>query len=329
MKLFLKSFILLQSALVFVNISSAQNFFPVTGNVGIGTVTAPNTLLDIGPGTVPAFVPNNASISGLQAKSINATTNNLFLSSFYAEQQVANNASVEAAQFYTVSSHPSGNIARVIPIFVYHLFSGAGTIGEVRMVQSAAAMNGGGTVTNWYSFLGNSNNSGAGSITNGYGLYIQPFGGNITNKYGVYVNDATANNYFGGTLCIGTTNPQGYSLAVNGPAIFTKAVVKIHANWPDYVFDPAYKLPSLQSVERFIQQHHHLPGLPATRQTMDKGIDLGENQALLLKKVEELTLYAISQQKRVEALEEENKKLKDLRRQVEELKLLITKKERP
>ncbi len=319
MKLFLRSFALLLSALVFMNVSFAQNFFPATGNVGIGTVTAPNTLLDIGPGAVPAFVPNNASISGLQAKSINSTSNNNFLSSFYAEQTVANNATLQAAQFYAVSSHPTGNIARVIPVFVFHLFSGAGTIGEVRMVQSASAMNGSGTVTNWYSYIGNLNNSGTGTVTNAYGLYIQPFGGNITNKYGVYINDATANNYFGGTLCIGTTNPQGYSLAVNGPAIFTKAVVKLHANWPDYVFDPAYKLPSLQSVEKYIQQNHHLPGLPDAQQIQEQGIDLGDNQSLLLKKVEELTLYIISQQKQIEALREETK-------QVEALKALLKKK---
>jgi hypothetical protein len=91
-----------------------------------------------------------------------------------------------------------------------------------------------------------------------------------------------------------------YSLAVNGSAIFTKAVVKLNSAWPDYVFTPDYKMPKLDSLESFINSNGHLPGIPTAGDVKKNGIDLGENQALLLKKIEELTLIVIEQNKRIE-----------------------------
>lgn len=113
-----------------------------------------------------------------------------------------------------------------------------------------------------------------------------------------------------GNLAIGTTNAQGYKLAVNGSAIFTSAKVKLFANWPDYVFDYSYSLRPLSEVEQYIRQHHHLPEVPSADEVKENGIDLGANQAILLKKIEELTLYVIAQQKEIEALKVALKKVK-------------------
>lgn len=110
----------------------------------------------------------------------------------------------------------------------------------------------------------------------------------------------------GGNIGIGTRDTRGYRLAVNGSAIFTRATVKLAANWPDYVFDPAYQLPSLQYVESYIKTNKHLPGIPAAAEVEKNGLDLGENQAALLKKVEELTLYVIELKKEIEALKKKN-----------------------
>jgi hypothetical protein len=95
------------------------------------------------------------------------------------------------------------------------------------------------------------------------------------------------------------------ALAVNGTAIFTKAKVAVYgsATWPDYVFAPTYKLTSLDSLEQFIQLNKHLPEVPTASEVEKDGIDLGDNQALLLKKIEELTLIVIEQNKRIEKLE--------------------------
>lgn len=107
----------------------------------------------------------------------------------------------------------------------------------------------------------------------------------------------------------GTINVGTHSLAVNGSAIFTKAHVKLSGNWPDYVFEPEYKLPTLKYIEAYINKYKHLPDVPSASEVEQNGIDLGENQAILLKKIEELTLYIIEQEKRIEKLEAKLNKL--------------------
>lgn len=123
--------------------------------------------------------------------------------------------------------------------------------------------------------------------------------------------DVNGNIYSNGKIFIGTpdanttTKIAPYSLAVNGSAVFTKAVVKLYSAWPDYVFAPTYKLTQLDSLEHFIKTNGHLPEVPQSDEVEKNGIDLGGNQAVLLKKIEELTLYIIEQNKRIEKLENE------------------------
>jgi len=113
-----------------------------------------------------------------------------------------------------------------------------------------------------------------------------------------------------GNVGIGTTNTQGYRLAVNGDAIFTKVKVKQYNTWPDYVFHPPYKLMPLIDLEKYIQKNKHLPDVPSAKEVEDNGLDLGDTQAIMLKKIEELTLYIIEINKKVEKLSEENAELK-------------------
>ena len=109
-----------------------------------------------------------------------------------------------------------------------------------------------------------------------------------------------------GKVGIGTETPTEM-LSVNGN-IHTKKVIVTQSGWPDYVFDSAYKLKPLSELENFIKINKHLPEIPSESQTKKDGVDVGNNQALLLKKVEELTLYMINQQKQIEKLEKENEK---------------------
>jgi len=95
-----------------------------------------------------------------------------------------------------------------------------------------------------------------------------------------------------GTTGINTDVIPGYTLSVNGPGIFTKLVVKSNI-WADYVFDSAYKLRPLEKVGEYVKANHHLPEIPSADSVSKAGIDIGDNQAALLKKVEELTLYMI------------------------------------
>jgi hypothetical protein len=111
-----------------------------------------------------------------------------------------------------------------------------------------------------------------------------------------------------GNVGIGTVNPQA-KLAVNGD-IFSKKVKVTQSGWSDYVFASGYRLRSLSEVEQFIKQHHHLPDVPSAATVEKDGLDLGDNQATLLKKIEELTLYLIAQNKKLEMLEKEVAQLK-------------------
>jgi len=128
-------------------------------------------------------------------------------------------------------------------------------------------------------------------------------------------------------VAIGTNNPQGYKLAVNGTAIFTKAKVKTAGTWPDYVFGRGYQLPDLKDLEQYLQTHHHLPEIPDQAAVQKDGIDLSEHAAALLKKVEELTLYAIQQDKQLseqdKQLAEQNARLDAQQKEIDELKALI------
>ncbi len=73
--------------------------------------------------------------------------------------------------------------------------------------------------------------------------------------------------------------------------------------WHDYVFEKDYDLMSLNQLEDYIRQHKHLPDIPSEEEVHEEGLDIAEMNALLLKKVEELTLYIIEQEKRIEMLE--------------------------
>lgn len=91
-----------------------------------------------------------------------------------------------------------------------------------------------------------------------------------------------------------------YTLAVNGG--IRCQYLKVEPDWSDFVFDKNYKLPTLQEVELYINANGHLPEIPSNKEVCDNGIDVGEINAKLLQKVEELTLYIIDLQKQVNEL---------------------------
>jgi hypothetical protein len=109
-------------------------------------------------------------------------------------------------------------------------------------------------------------------------------------------------------ILIGSSDaPSDYKLAVNGNIIANKIVVK-QFPWADFVFKPEYKLPPLSIVEQHIKEKGHLQDIPSEKEVNEKGLDLGDMNAKLLQKIEELTLYIIAQEKRIQKLEEQSKK---------------------
>jgi hypothetical protein len=108
----------------------------------------------------------------------------------------------------------------------------------------------------------------------------------------------------GGNVGIGTQTPT-QKLSVNGTILAKKVKVSQSSiDWPDYVFDSSYQLLPLQYVETYIQQYNHLPDVPSAAAVKKEGLDLGDNQAVLLRKIEELTLYIIEQNKQLETQKE-------------------------
>jgi hypothetical protein len=75
--------------------------------------------------------------------------------------------------------------------------------------------------------------------------------------------------------------------------------------WPDYVFKKDYKLTPLNELEQFITQNQHLPNVPSAAEVEENGILLGEMNAILLQKVEELTLYILDLQKQITELKKQ------------------------
>lgn len=98
-----------------------------------------------------------------------------------------------------------------------------------------------------------------------------------------------------GNVGIGTLKPAE-KLSVNGN-IRSKEVKVEAVNWPDYVFEEDYKIKSLEDLEKYIKTNKHLPEVPSAKEISVNGLELGEMNKALMKKVEELTLYLIEQNK--------------------------------
>ena len=129
--------------------------------------------------------------------------------------------------------------------------------------------------------------------------YEGDFTGGTKLASNAYFSNGSGNSYiYDGNVGIGTANPT-QKLSVAGTVLGRKVKVSQppSIDWPDYVFDSTYQLAPLSRVESFIQKNKHLPDIPSAAEVKKEGLDLGDNQAALLRKIEELTLYAIDQQK--------------------------------
>ncbi|HEX8548563.1 MAG TPA: hypothetical protein VF691_16495 [Cytophagaceae bacterium] len=275
---------------------SAQNIFPSNGNVGVGT-NAPGYQLDVqstgfaaariknkatsGDRTALVDIQNGDAASTIWSLAVGGTGNGLGLTSgqFYIER-------VGIGSVMTMTNN--GNV-------------GIGTTPAYKLDIGGRARikSGGGTAGLWFNNNANTaERAFVGMVDDDQvGLW-----GNGGAWWGLVMN---VNN---GSVGIGTTAPSSlYKLSVNG-SIRAKEVV-VESGWADFVFDSNYKLKSLTEVENYIKENNHLPDVPSAKEVQANGVKLGEIEATLLQKIEELTLYAIEAKKQVEALQGQVKSL--------------------
>ncbi len=120
---------------------------------------------------------------------------------------------------------------------------------------------------------------------------------------------------YNGNVGIGTTNPQQL-LDVHGTMAAQGVIVS--TSGADYVFDSNYRLAPLREVAGYIQEHHHLPDIPSAQEMQQKGASVGEMQAKMLAKIEELTLHMIQAEERSQRLEQENRELVERDKAIQE-----------
>lgn len=207
-------------------------------------------------------------------------------------------------------NNDNGNVGMgtTTPLNTLHVY-GAEPSGELNLL----IQNSGGARTYLTSFAGKSSIQ----TDKNFSIMTNNGGGAWTDKL-VVTNS--------GNVGIGTSltnNPNGYKLAVNGTIGAKEIQVEnTSSTWADYVFEPTYKLMDLTQVDAFVKANKHLPEIPSAEEVKEKGHKLGEMDVLLLKKVEELTLYMIELKQENQIQKEQNELLK---KEIEILKARVEK----
>ena len=247
------------------------------GNVGIGTTSPASKLAVLNANGYGVAIADNAEvINGIS----NSGYSHLYL------QHVGNNGNL-----FLVNGGGKVGIGLGQPSVKLHIFDAPSDAGAGSMI------------------IGPTNGSNLRMGYNNTYSWIQSHGG-----MPLHINELGNNtilNLNAGNVGIGTNNPGTYKLAVEG-IIGARKVKVTQDAWADYVFDSSYQLIPLPQVEKYIQEHKHLPDVPAAAEVKKEGLDLGGNQALLLKKIEELTLYILQQHKELQSIKEEVKDLRSL-----------------
>jgi hypothetical protein len=295
--------------------SYAQNTFPSTGNVWIGT-TSPNAPFHVYAGS------SNSITTGLKLQG--------------GEGGTSSGSSLLFSSSYSVTDYQTGKISAITTgwgvdyksdLAFYSNTGVNGTNLTEKMRITSSGNVGIGTTSPLATLDVNGNQRLNGDLTfaadqTGYLIHALGNGGairirsNITTasdrnvQFGAIDNNGIWSSYMivdqGGNVGIGTISPDS-KLAVNG-TIHSKEVKVDLTSWPDYVFKPTYKLPLLSDIKNYITKNQHLPDMPSATEVEKSGINLGDIVRIQTKKIEELTLYLI---KKDEQISDQGKQLAD------------------
>ena len=115
----------------------------------------------------------------------------------------------------------------------------------------------------------------------------------------------------GGAVSIGGGTAAGYILTVDGKIMGEELKIQTSSAWPDYVFADDYNLKTIEEYEAAIKAENHLPGIPSAAEVESEGLMVGDMQKRQMEKIEELALYVIQLNKRLNEVEAENENLKE------------------
>lgn len=101
-----------------------------------------------------------------------------------------------------------------------------------------------------------------------------------------------------------------FTIMADGHTYATELTIKVKGSFPDYVFAKNYELLPLNELSDYITNNKHLPNIPSANEVATEGLSVGEMQVKQMEKIEELTLYILELNKRMELLEKENNELK-------------------
>jgi hypothetical protein len=295
-------------------IMGQTNKFPATGNAGIGTLT-PLTALEInaagttvGGSTQLVALIRNTNYNSTQSSGetrLGFGFANHYAAAISAQKETVNTTGF---RFYTEYGYNTPLLALSINAIGNIGIGNSAPPGKLSVSSNTAAANGFSEITIDNLGAGNFNGS---SIRN---IYTQSSPSALNPRLAFLVQNNGTNTYANmvermtilgnGNVLIGKSTQANntYMLDVNG--IIRSNQVVVNTNGADYVFDHSYKLATLSQVEDFINSYHHLPEIASAEEMQKNGISLGENQILLLKKIEELTLYLIDQHKKQVAQQE-------------------------
>lgn len=334
------------------NTAGAENTF-LGGKTGFSNTTGSNNIFvgmqaghDNTTGNYNTFTGANAGLRnttanentfyGALAGMNNTASNNTF---FGSQTGFSNTTGVENVFFGKSSGYYNTTGA-------YNVFIGnnSGVMNQVGGNNVIIGTNSGyNSISNNNTFLGSEagfNTSGEGNVflgrragyneTGSNKLYIS----NSSTSLPLIFGDFTSNHLkFNATVGIGNVslltafpttasgvNVAKYRLFVTGGILTEEVRVTMATEWADYVFNKDYALRSLKDVEKYIAENGHLPNVPSAEQVKAEGVNLGDMARIQQEKIEELTLYAIQQDKQIT---EQNKTLEQQQKEIDELKAAV------
>jgi len=329
----MKKLILVITFLAVTCISYSQtNTFPLSGNVGIGTTSpiAPLHIYDGGTNynnseilSLQTSYNSNSAIKALTWRDPTAITGQIatYFDGTHVNMSFGHlyNSGYQTNDLMTIMGNGNVGIGTASPSAAFQIVRG-GTNSGTDYASMQITSRGSGSIYGPIVYLNGTSGTGGrmwGVVSSGaLDASVTGAAGNFAIYDGTVGTSRLVINS-SGNVGIGTINPGSYRLAVNG-GIHSQSVNVDLTDWSDYVFKKEYQLPTLNQVKTYIDKNHHLPDMPSEQEVIKEGINLGEMNKLLTKKVEELTLYLIQQK------EENDKQLRAQQKQIDELKQLLS-----